>query len=153
MRPPVAGKPVIDYELRIAASGEEVADRRRNLFGMRFQREMAGIEEANDRTGNVAFERLRSGRQEERIVLAPYREKRRPVGAKVVLKDRIERDVALVVAEQIQLNVVGAGTRQIEIVERLAIRGNRRVIDDTVGVLPPRGLGREEGAKRFAIGL
>src|ERR1700692_844955 len=123
MRPPVARKPVIDQALRTAASGEEVADRRGNLFCMRFQRKVAGVEEANDRIGNVASERLRPGRQEERIVPAPYGEKWRPVGAKVVLKDRIERNVAPVVTEQIQLNVVGAGTCEIEIVERLAIRG------------------------------
>jgi hypothetical protein len=40
---------------------------------MRFQCEMAGVEEADDRTGNVPLERLGTGRQEERIVLAPDR--------------------------------------------------------------------------------
>src|SRR5207237_4768621 len=38
---------------------------------MRLQREVAGVKEADDRAGNVAFERLRTGRQEEGIVLAP----------------------------------------------------------------------------------
>jgi hypothetical protein len=99
-------------------AGEEFADRRGDLCGMRLQREMAGVEEANDRTGNVAFESLGTGRQEERIVLAPHCQKRWPMGAEVVLEGRIKRDVALVVAEQIELDLIGAGARQIEIVQR-----------------------------------
>jgi len=39
------------------------------------------------------------------------------VGAEVILENRVERDVALVVAKQIQLDLVGTGARQIEIVE------------------------------------
>ena len=144
---------MIDRAFGIAASGEEVADRRRNLLCMRFQREVAGVEETHDRIGNVAFECLRPRRQEERIVLAPYGEKTRLVGTKIILKDRVERNIALVVTEQIELNVIGAGACEIEIVERLAIRGNCRLIGDTVGVLPSRGFGIEEGAKGFAVGL
>jgi hypothetical protein len=75
------------------------------------------------------------------------------VRAKVILKGRIERNVALVVAEQIELDFVGAGACQIVIIERLAIRGNRGLIGDAVGVLPMRGFGSEEGAKRFAVSL
>ena len=54
--------------------GEEVTDRPRDLLDMRFQGEMAGVEEADDRTGHVPLERLGTRRQEERIVLAPDRE-------------------------------------------------------------------------------
>src|SRR5207237_10079196 len=53
---------------------------------MRLQREVAGVKEADDRAGNVAFERLRTGRQEEGIVLAPYCQERRPVRAEVILE-------------------------------------------------------------------
>jgi len=53
---------------------------------MRLQREVAGIKEADNRAGNVAFERLRTGRQEEGIVLAPYCQERRPVRAEVILE-------------------------------------------------------------------
>ena len=89
--------------------GEEVTDRCRDLTSMRFQREVAGVEEANNGVGNVALEGLRTRRQEKRIVLAPYGEEWRLVGAEVVLEGRIECDVALVVAEQIELDLVGAG--------------------------------------------
>src|SRR5262249_1913691 len=58
---------------------EEVADRRRDLLGMCFQREVAGVEEAHDGTRNIALERFRARRQEERVVLAPHREERRPM--------------------------------------------------------------------------
>src|ERR1700749_655130 len=110
-------------ETALAPSGfEEVADRCRDLLGVRFECEMAGVEEANDRIRNVAFESLRASRQEERIVLSPHREERRLVGAEVILKDWIERDVALVVAEQVELHVLRARPREIEIVERLAVR-------------------------------
>ena len=40
------------------SSGEEVADRRRDLCGMCFQREVPGVEEADDRTWNIALEGL-----------------------------------------------------------------------------------------------
>jgi hypothetical protein len=54
---------------------------------------------------------LGAGRQEERIVPAPHGKEWRLVGAEVVLECRIERDVALVVAEQIQLDLIGARAR------------------------------------------
>ena len=102
---------------------------------------------------DVAPEGFGAGRQEERIVLAPHRQERRLVGAEIVLEGRIERDVALVVAEQIELHLVGAGPRQIEIVERIAVRRDRRHIRYAVGVLPDRRLGLEEGAQRVAVFL
>src|SRR5262249_16884679 len=69
--------------------GEEVTDRTRDLLDMRFQGEMAGVEEANDCIGHVPRERLGTGRQEERIVLAPNREEGWLVRAEIVLEGRI----------------------------------------------------------------
>ena len=77
---------------------------------MGLEREVAGIEEAHLRAWNVAFERFRTRRQEERIVLAPDREERWLVFAEVGLKFRIHRDVGPVVAKQIELHFIGAGT-------------------------------------------
>jgi hypothetical protein len=73
-------------------------DRRRDLRGMRFQREVPGVEEADNCSRNVVLECLAAWRQEERIVLAPHGEERRLVGAEVGLESRVERDVAFVVA-------------------------------------------------------
>src|ERR1700753_82973 len=58
---------------RISLSGhafllQKIADAFGDLAGMGFQREVAGVEEANHRAGNVTLERLGSRRQEERIV-------------------------------------------------------------------------------------
>jgi hypothetical protein len=57
---------------------------------MRFQREVPGVEEADDCTRNVALECLRAGRQEERIVLAPHRQELRLVSAEIGLERRVE---------------------------------------------------------------
>src|SRR5205823_13671066 len=100
---------------------DEVPDRRGDLAGMRLQREVPGIEEAHLRVRDIAPERLGPGGQEERVVPPPRREKTRLAGAEIRLKGGIERDVAFIVAEQIELHLVGGGTCQIEIVERVAV--------------------------------
>lgn len=70
----------------------------------------------------------------------------------VVLERRVQRDVALVVAEEVQLNLVGAVAGQIEVVERVAVRRNRGHIRHTMRVLPARRLGSEEAAERLSVG-
>src|SRR5215475_163633 len=113
-RPPAAG-----------VGGEELPDRDRDLLAMRFQCEMAGVEEADDRTGDVAFERLGTWREEERIVPAPERQEGWVVRSEVLLEGGVQRDVALVVAEQVQLDFIRTGTGQVEVVERIAIGRDR----------------------------
>jgi hypothetical protein len=87
---------------------EKGADSRRDLCGMRFQRKVACVEEADGCRRKIALERFGTGWQEKRIVLAPHRQQRRPVGAEVALKSRVECDVGLVVTQQVELNLVGA---------------------------------------------
>ena len=70
----------------------------------------------------------------------------------VVLERWVERDVALVVAQQVQLRLVGAGAGQIEIVERIAVWRNRGHVRDTVCVLPARRLGSEKATERLSVG-
>src|SRR5262245_6450012 len=120
---------------------------------MSFKREVTRVEETNGRTGNVAFECLGTLRQEEGIVLPPYCQEAWLVRPEVILESRIERDVTLVVAEQVQLNLVGAEAGQIEVVERIAVRRNRGYVEHTMRVLPARRVGREEGAERGSVGL
>jgi alpha/beta hydrolase fold len=55
-------------------SFQEIADALSDFARVRFQREVAGVEEAHDRTGNITLERLGAGRQKERVVLAPRRQ-------------------------------------------------------------------------------
>src|SRR5580692_3968089 len=90
------------------SGSEKTTDGFGDLVRMRFQREVARVEEANLCVRNIALESLGARRQEERIVLSPHREKTRVIFAEVSLECRIQRDVALVVQEQIQLNLVGA---------------------------------------------
>ena len=122
---------------------EEGADSRRDLCGMRFQRKVACVEEADGCSRKIALERFGTGWQEKRIVLAPHRQQRWPVGAEVALKSRVECDVGLVVTQQVELNLVGAWARQVEVVQRQPIRRNRRLVDDAIGVLPARRKGVE----------
>src|SRR5262245_8175605 len=101
---------------------EEVADRRRDLRGVCFQREVPRVEEADDRTRNVALERLGARRQEERVVPAPHRQQRRPVRAEIFVELRVQRDIAGVVEEEVELDLVVAGTSEQRRVERVALR-------------------------------
>src|SRR5262249_10189634 len=87
------------------SAGKEVANGRGDLRGVGFQREMPGVEEADNGVRDVALERLGARRQEERVVLAPHREERRLVSPEILLEGRVERDVALVVAEQVELHL------------------------------------------------
>jgi hypothetical protein len=71
-----------------------------------FEREVARFEEMDHGIGNIAPERLSTARQEKGIVLSPDREETWLVSPEVILERRVERDVALVVAQQVQLNLV-----------------------------------------------
>ena len=94
----------------VKSAGEKIADCLRDLGSMRLQREMTGVEKADLRLGNVAPEPLGAWRKEERIVLAPHRQKRRLVRAEVVLERGVQCDVALVVAEEVELDFIRTGT-------------------------------------------
>jgi len=113
---------------------------------------MAGIDKAHDGARNVALEGFGAGREEERIVLAPHGEERRFMAAEIGLEGRIERDIAFVVAEKVELNFVGARPGQIEIIERIAVRRHFRQVRDAVRILPDGGLRLEESPQSLAIG-
>jgi hypothetical protein len=95
---------------------EKIADDRRDFVAMRLERKVARIKEAHLRARDVAFERLRTRWQKERIVLTPHSQKRRLVLTKIALELGIQRDVALIISEEIELNFIGAGARQIKVV-------------------------------------
>ena len=79
---------------------------------MRLQRKMACVVEMHLGSRVITFERLRARRQKERVVLAPDREQRRAFRAEVLLELRIERNVAGVIQEQVELDFVIAGSGQ-----------------------------------------
>src|SRR5215510_7114244 len=129
------------------AASEEIANDRRDLRATTLQSKMAGIEQMDFRLWVVAFERFRASRQKERIVLAPHRKKRRLLCTKVVLEFWVERDVALIVSEQIQLDLVIAGPGKQRRVEGPGIGRKPFRFGCAVRVLPLRGLWRQEGAQ------
>jgi hypothetical protein len=70
---------------------------------------------------------------------------------KIGLEFGIQRDVALVVAEEVELHFISARSCEIEVVERIPVRRNQGGVGDAVGVLPHRCCGRKKGAQRRAV--
>src|SRR6185503_20442613 len=130
---------------------QELANALRNLLGVRFQREMPGVEKLNHRGRIVAGEGLRPDRQKKGIVPPPYGQQRRFIRPKVLLEGRIERDVALVVTEEIQLNFIRSGSCEVEVVEVLAVGRDQRRVPHALRVLPACRLGAQEGSQHLAI--
>ena len=60
-------------------------------------------------------------------------------------------DVALVIAEEIELHFISTGTGQIEVVEVLSVRRHDGLIGYALRVLPAGCLWREEGAERLSV--
>src|SRR6516164_7839930 len=82
----------------------------RDLRSLAFERKMTGIEQMDFCGRIVAPEGLSAGRQEERIVFAPHGKKRGQPSADVLLELGIQREVALVVAKQNELDLVVSGS-------------------------------------------
>src|SRR5262245_6776164 len=114
---------------------------------MTLEREMTGVEQVDFGVRIVAFEGLRARRQEERIVPAPYREQRRMLRAEVLLEFGIQRDIGLVIAEQIELDLVVAGPGEESGIKGPGIRRQPLRVLLTVRVLPLHRFGLQEGAQ------
>jgi hypothetical protein len=69
---------------------QNIADTFSDLTGMRFQREMARVEDADDSPRNIALERPGTGRQEKRIILALGGQKCWLMLAEILLKCRVQ---------------------------------------------------------------
>ena len=89
-----------------------------------FQGESAGVKEAHVSVWNVTLERLGARRQEERVVLAPSCQKRRLVLAKIGLEFGIQRDVAFVVPEEVELDFISTGRASSSILKFRIISGS-----------------------------
>jgi hypothetical protein len=95
---------------------------------MSFQGEMTSRIKVDLGPRIVPPERFRTGRQEKRIILAPHRQQRRLVLSEVSLELRIERDVAGVVEQQIELRLMRPPPGQIVVIQRAAVgRYERRI--------------------------
>src|SRR5262249_56403552 len=80
-----------------------------DLLDVRLQREVAGVEQLEDRLRVIALEGLGARGYEIRIVLSPDRKQRRLPFPEILLAGWVELHVVSVVKEQVQLNVDVAG--------------------------------------------
>ena len=118
---------------------EEGEDRRANLGNVRFEREVAGVEEAHFGVRNVTPVRLGALREKERIVLAPDSQQRGTTAAEILLELRVQRNIACIVEKQVELNLIIAGAGEQGAVEREGFGRNHCFVRNAVEVL---GLGR-----------
>jgi hypothetical protein len=114
---------------------------------------MTCVEELHLSLWQIAFVSLRASGKEEWIVFAPHSEQGRLKLPKVFLKLRVERHVAGIILEKIELHFVGIRTNQIKIIQRTAVRRYQAWIGDAVRVLESRRFRFQEDAEGIAIGL
>ena len=112
------------------SASEELPDCVGDVHGMGLKRKMAGVEEMHLGVRIVALEGLGARRQEERIVLAPHGEQRRLVLGKIGLELGIEGDVAGIVEEEIELDLIVAGAGEQRAVQRVGLRRDLGRIGD-----------------------
>src|SRR5262245_18818469 len=152
-QPPFGANAVAYRKHSVGLTPKKRPDLVGDLLSVRLQGKVPGIEETNRGIRDIALERFRSGRQEERIVLTPHREERWLARAEVVLKGGVQGDVALVVAEEIQLHLIRTRTREVEIVQGVAIRRDLQGVRNAMGVLPVRCLRFQQVSQCFSIRL
>src|SRR5262249_38959904 len=99
---------------------------------MCFEREMASVVEMHLCARDVALERLRAGRQKEGIVLTPHSQQRWPLCAEVLLKLGIQRHIARVVQEEVELDLIIPRPSQQRGVELVRLRRHERLILHTM---------------------
>ena len=72
--------------------------------------------------------------------------------SEVLLPGRVQRHVAGVVEEQVELDLVGAGAGEVVVVEPVPVRADHRHVGHAVGVLPDRRLRLHHRPDRLAVG-
>lgn len=82
---------------------EERTHQASDLAVMRLEREVTGVEQMDFRIGIVAAIGLRTRWEEERVMLPPDRQRRRPILSEIRLKCRVKRDVGTVAQDQVSI--------------------------------------------------
>src|SRR5215472_18396282 len=120
---------------------------------MRLEREVAGFQQPDVGARDVTLKGLGSSGQEERVVPAPDGQQRWLARPEVLLERGVQLDVAGVVEEEIQLNLVRARTGEVVVVEGVTVRRNQRRVGDSVSILPHGRLGLNQAADRVTVSL
>lgn len=105
-----------------------------NLGAIGFQCEVTSVYEMELKVFDVAFVRFCSGRRKDLVVLTPNDKHRRLMFAKVLLPFRIQRRVASVAEEQIELKLLIASSIEQELIVRRTIRTNPLNVLDSMSV-------------------
>ena len=131
---------------------EEGANLLADFRSVALEGEVPCVKKDNFGSGIVSTEGFCTGWQKERIVPAPNSESRRSMRAEILLKLRIERNVGLIIAEEIELNLRALWSVQKEHVQCDGLWRNSQIgIFDTGRILPTRCLRRAEGLQGVAI--
>src|SRR6516164_2430378 len=110
---------------------------------MSFQRKVPGIEQMYLRIRQIAAIRFRSRWKEMSIVPTPGGKKRGLIHAKIALEFGVERDIAPIVKNEVELDLLRAGPGHVGDVQGIAVRRYTACVR-TIEVLPVTdGLGRE----------
>src|SRR5580658_5152462 len=125
-KPPSLGRALLRALRMVRHHNTKVPDRRGDFGGVRFQREVPGVEEADECAWNIPLEGFGSRGQEEWVVLAPNRQQRRLMRSEISLELRVESDVAGIVEQQIKLRLVRSRAGQIMVIQRAAIGRHER---------------------------
>ena len=112
---------------------------------------MAGIEQDDLGQRQVAPIGERTGREEMRVVTAPDSQERRLVRAEIGVEGRIEGEIAGIVEDQVELDIVGTGAGQIGIVQRVAVGGDERRVGAIQLLAGAYGLRVQGYAAGFAV--
>jgi len=123
-----------------------------NLIHVCLQRKMSCVQELHCSIWIVSAIRLSSGRNEERIVLAPYGKQRRLRFTKIRLERRIQFHVRSIVEKQIELDVCITRAFEQSLVQRIRFRRHHLRMRNAMLVLKARALQRQNvTADDFAI--
>jgi len=118
---------------------------------VRFESEVSGFVKMNFGVGVVALKGFCARRKEKGIMLAPHCQERGLFCAEIFLDFWVERDVAGVVEEKIELDFVVSWAAKKCGVEFVGFWSDETLVLDAVRVLPLCGLGLEEITKRGTV--
>src|SRR5262245_31921833 len=130
---------------------EELAHQPSDGIALGLQGEVAGVEQVVRERLQVALVRLGAGGREDLVVLPPGDQHRRLVLAEVLLPLRVQRRVATVAEEQVELDLVVARTVEQELVVGWSVGADEFRVPHPVRILPPGRLIFYEPAEGVAL--
>src|SRR5664279_2527285 len=132
---------------------EEVVDERRHYVELVFQCKMPGIEQVKFGVRQISQVRMRAIEREDLVVCAPNDQRRRLAFAEERLKLRIERNITAIIMEQVELNVLIAGTIKQSLIVAPIVWIDPGHVLHTVRVLELGGGRRHKERQRLTMSI